>query len=130
MKPMPELGLSRPILHRLLVIHFPHGDFVWYHQKFSHADVKLTCSCGRPKDPKHIVHCRKTARKFAQWPQKPRTRVPPTTATEAFSYLSSLLKKPKTLQALLYGVLLQNLPPLSYNQGLVCGRSRARIYII
>lgn len=100
-KPLPELDLPRSTLHRLLAIRSTHGDFSWYHRKFNHEDAKLTCSCGRPKDPEHLVRCRKTAQKYAQWPLKPAMCAPPSTPTEAFSFLSTLLGKPEDFSAFL-----------------------------
>ena len=91
-KPLPELELPRSTLHRLLAIRSSHGDFSWYHRKFAHEDAKLTCSCGRAKDPEHIVRCRKTARYFHKWPQKP--YAPPSSLVEGIKYLSSLMAKP------------------------------------
>ena len=93
-KSLPELELLCSTLHCLLAICSAHGDFSWYHQKFHHEDAKLNCSCGCPKDPEHLICCCKTAKKFAWWPQKPRSCAPPTMSPEAFSYLSSLLDKP------------------------------------
>jgi ribonuclease HI len=93
-KPLPELDLSRPALHRFLALRSSHGDFSWYHKKFKHDDAKLTCSCGRPKDPEHLVRCRKTtkARIFKQWPQRP--ILPPSNRSEGLDYLSRLMATP------------------------------------
>ncbi|KJZ69979.1 hypothetical protein HIM_10624 [Hirsutella minnesotensis 3608] len=57
----PELALSRPLLHHLLAARTRHGDFADYHERFDHQDARLTCSCGRRKDPTHIFYCRKIA---------------------------------------------------------------------
>ncbi|KJZ68219.1 hypothetical protein HIM_12392 [Hirsutella minnesotensis 3608] len=57
----PELALSRPLLHHLLAARTRHGDFADYHERFDHQDERLTCSCGRRKDPTHIFYCRKVA---------------------------------------------------------------------
>ena len=70
-KPLPELKLPHMTLHHFLAIHSSHRDFSWYHRKFTHDDAKLTCSCGHPKDPEHIVCCHKTARNYRTWPQPP-----------------------------------------------------------
>jgi len=69
-KPLPELDLPRAILHRLLAIRTTHRDFSWYHTKYSHIDAKLTCSCGQPKTPEHLICCRKskTPTLFKLWP--------------------------------------------------------------
>jgi ribonuclease HI len=93
-KPLPELDLPRSTLHRLLALRSSHGDFSWYHRKFNHVDAKLTCSCGRSKDPGHLVRCRKTAtfRLFPLWPQRPHW--PPSNQSEAMEYLSRLMAKP------------------------------------
>ncbi|KJZ69665.1 hypothetical protein HIM_10938 [Hirsutella minnesotensis 3608] len=56
-----ELALSRPLLHHLLAARTRHGDFADYHERFDHQDARLTCSCGRRKDPTHIFYCRKVA---------------------------------------------------------------------
>src|SRR5580692_8711959 len=56
-KLLPELELPRSVLHHLLAIRSSHGDFSWYHRKFAHEDAKLTCSCGRIKNPEHLVRC-------------------------------------------------------------------------
>jgi len=92
--PPPELELPRSTLHRLLAIRSTHGDFSWYHRRFNHTEANLSCSCGKPKDPTHLVRCRKTAKRFARWPLKPYSRVPPTTPKEAHGYLRGLLAKP------------------------------------
>jgi ribonuclease HI len=55
----PELALSRPLLHHLLAARTHHGDFADYHERFNHDDARLTCSCGRRKEPKHLFYCRK-----------------------------------------------------------------------
>jgi ribonuclease HI len=55
----PELRLRRPILHHLLAARSHHGDFAAYHERFKHADARLTCSCGRRKAPTHIFYCRR-----------------------------------------------------------------------
>ena len=60
-------------LHHLLALCTSHGDFSWYHRKFSHTDASLTCSYGQPKTPEHIVSCCKTKVEFRFWPQKPQT---------------------------------------------------------
>ncbi|KJZ72308.1 hypothetical protein HIM_08349 [Hirsutella minnesotensis 3608] len=57
----PELALSRPLLHPLLAARTHHGDFADYHERLDHDDARLTCSCGRRKDPTHIFYCRKVA---------------------------------------------------------------------
>ncbi len=55
----PELKIPRPALHHLLAARTYHGDFADYHERFNHADARLTCSCGRRKSPTHIFYCRK-----------------------------------------------------------------------
>ena len=95
----PELELPRSILHILLAIRSSHGDFEWYHTKFKHTNAKLTCSCGHRKGPIHLVRCRKTAKNYRKWPQKP--RFAPTNSTEAVNYLSSLMASPTDFEALL-----------------------------
>ena len=94
MKPLPELDLPRTTLHRLLAIRSSHGDFSWYHTKFAHEDAQLLCSCGRPKTPDHIVHCRKTTTpfQFRYWPQRPEAR--PNTPATSIEYLTRLMAKP------------------------------------
>lgn len=91
-KPLPELDLPRSTLHRLLALRTSHGDFSWYHRKFSHTDATLTCSCGQPKTPEHIVLCRKTRTAFQFWPQRPQAL--PTNQKEGIEYLTRLIEKP------------------------------------
>lgn len=93
-KPLPELDLPRMTLHRLLAIRSSHGDFSWYHTKFAHEDAQLLCSCGRPKTPDHIIHCRKTTTpsQFRYWPQRPEAR--PNTPAAGIEYLTRLMAKP------------------------------------
>ncbi|KAM4055553.1 reverse transcriptase (RNA-dependent DNA polymerase) [Hirsutella rhossiliensis] len=55
----PELTIPRPLLHHLLAARTHHGDFADYHERFNHDDARLTCSCGRRKEPKHLFYCRK-----------------------------------------------------------------------
>ena len=98
-KTPPELGLSRPILARLLAIRSKHGDFAWYHTKFNHDDATLECTCGRPKTPEHIVHCRKTRALFNKWPLRPLW--PPSDSREGICYLAELLSNPSDFEALL-----------------------------
>jgi len=85
---LPELQLSRALLHRLLALRTTHGDFHWYHTKFRHADANLKCSCGMRKAPLHLVLCRKSRRRFRHWPERP--QIPPTTQDEAVDYLRGL----------------------------------------
>lgn len=92
-KPLPELSLPRSILHRLLAIRTGHGDFSWYHTKFNHEDAKLDCSCGQPKTPDHLVHCKRVFRYLYNWPLKPKR--PPTTDIEGWEYIRLLLEKPQ-----------------------------------
>jgi hypothetical protein len=98
---LPELDLPRTTLQRLLAIRTSHGDFAWYHQQYGHQDAILNCTCGRPKDPEHLVRCRKasTPARFSLWPQKPAH--PPTDQKEARSYLSRLMAKPTDFAGLL-----------------------------
>ena len=100
-KPLPELNFSRLVLHRFLALRSTHGDFTWYHRKFGHQDAKLTCSCGRDKDPDHLARCRKTVRKFNLWPSSTRPLVPPSSASEAFEYLKRLNNNPLDFLAFL-----------------------------
>jgi ribonuclease HI len=97
----PELELPRPTLALMLAIRSKHGDFAWYHKKFSHDDAKLECSCGRAKTPEHIVFCRKTtaAAIFRKWPQRP--MAPPSTTKEGINYLDDLLSQPRDFEAFL-----------------------------
>ena len=55
----PELTINRPLLHHLLAARTHHGDFADYHERLNHDDARLTCSCGRRKEPKHLFYCRK-----------------------------------------------------------------------
>ncbi|KAJ6437646.1 reverse transcriptase [Purpureocillium lavendulum] len=55
----PELTISRSLLHHLLAARSHHGDFADYHERLNHEDARLTCSCGRRKEPKHLFYCRK-----------------------------------------------------------------------
>ncbi|OAQ62538.1 endonuclease/reverse transcriptase [Purpureocillium lilacinum] len=55
----PELELPRPLLHHLLAARSRHGDFADYHERFNHDDARLSCSCGRRKEPSHLFYCRK-----------------------------------------------------------------------
>jgi hypothetical protein len=91
-KELPELRLPRTTLQRLLAIRSNHGDFAWYHRKFKHEDACLECSCGQPKNPLHLVRCRKARNKFAYWPERPIT--PPSSDREAREYLHVLMAKP------------------------------------
>ena len=90
--PLPELDLPQSMLHHLLALRTLHGDFSWYHRKFSHTDATLTYSCGQPKMPEHIALCCKTRTTFCFWPQKPLT--PPTNQGEGIDYLKCLMVKP------------------------------------
>ena len=55
----PELELPRPLLHHLLAARSRHGDFADFHVRFNHDDARLSCSCGRRKEPSHLFYCRK-----------------------------------------------------------------------
>lgn len=92
-KPSPELDLPRATLHRLLALRTGHGDFSWYHQKFHHDDAKLECSCGSPKTPEHLVHCKKVFRYLYNWPLKPKR--PPRNEAEGRYYIRQLMKEPQ-----------------------------------
>ena len=94
-----ELKLPRPILCRLLAIRTSHGDFGWYHRKFKHEEVNLSCSCGSNKTPEHIVHCRKAASFFYSWPKRPHW--PPSSRKEGLDYLKALLSDPLSFAAFL-----------------------------
>ncbi|KAI0999179.1 hypothetical protein K3495_g9015, partial [Podosphaera aphanis] len=96
---LPELSLSRRVLHRLLAIRSSHGDFEWYHRKFKHENAKLVCSCGRAKTPDHSVRCRKSKKLFARWPLRP--PLPPNSRVEGLSYLGTLLANPKSFNQFL-----------------------------
>ena len=98
-KPLPELDLPRLTLHHLLALRSSHGDFSWYHRKFAHDDAKLTCSCGQPKTPEHLLRCRKTRTAFRFWPQRPHSI--PSTEKECIDYLSRLMSKPPDFAKLL-----------------------------
>ena len=91
-KELPELSIPRTALQRLIAIRSNHGDFAWYHRKFKHEDALLECSCGQPKNPLHLVRCRKAKNKFTHWPQKP--PIPPSDNKEAREYLRALMTKP------------------------------------
>ena len=109
-KPLPELGLPCSILHRLLALRTSHGDFSWYHRKFSHIDASLTCSCGQLKTPEHIVLCRKTKAAFRFWPQKPLTPYRPERGHQLphapHSATSWLCKISRSHKVLFYNLLL------------------------
>jgi hypothetical protein len=92
-KPLPELELPRSTLHRLLAVRTGHGDFSWYHTKFNHDDATLECSCGMPKTPDHLVHCKKIFRYLHNWPFKPKR--PPRNSTEGWRYIKRLTEKPQ-----------------------------------
>jgi hypothetical protein len=70
-KPLPELDLHRPVLHRWLALRSSHRDFDWYHRRFQHEVAKLTCSCGRNKSPKHLALCTKAQRLAPTPPPSP-----------------------------------------------------------
>jgi ribonuclease HI len=89
-KPLPELDLHRPVLHRWLALRSSHGDFHWYHRRFHHEDAKLTCSCGRNKSPEHLALCPKAQRSLRQWPRRPSSL---SGKQEAIKYLQSLNAK-------------------------------------
>ena len=91
--------LTRPALHRYLAIRTGHGDFAWYHRRFGHPDANLKCSCGRDKDPEHLVCCGKTLATFDRWPCKPIRR--PRSEKEARSYLKTLISNPLAFQEFL-----------------------------
>ncbi|ESZ98981.1 hypothetical protein SBOR_0639 [Sclerotinia borealis F-4128] len=97
-KSPPELLLPRVVLHRLIAIRTSHGDFGWYHRKFGHTG-DTECSCGRPKTPAHLVHCRKARGTFEQWPNKPPK--PPATNEEGIEYLRQVLSNPSDFAKLL-----------------------------
>jgi hypothetical protein len=92
-KPSPELDLPRATLHRLLAFRTGHKDFSWYHQKFHYNDAKLECSCGRPKTPEHLVHCKTVFRYLYNWPLKPKR--PPRNEAEGSYYIRQLMKEPQ-----------------------------------
>ena len=91
--------LTRPALHRYLAIRTGHGDFAWYHRRFGHPDAKLKCSCGRDKDPEHLVRCGKTLATFDRWPCRPIRR--PRSEKEARLYLETLMSNPLAFQEFL-----------------------------
>ena len=91
-KEPPELSLPRTTLQRLMAIRSNHGDFAWYHRRFKHEDARLECSCGQPRNPLHLVRCRKARNKFAHWPERP--VMPPHSDREAREYLLTLMAKP------------------------------------
>jgi hypothetical protein len=97
-RPLPELELRRPVLHRWLAIRSSHGDFSAYHTRLQHDDAKLVCSYGSNKTPEHLVLCRKSKRRFHRWPDHP-----------------LLPLSPKSFAELLQvRILLQGLHPLEY----------------
>ncbi len=57
---LDELNLQRGALGRILASRTHHGDFAAYHERFSHTDATLNCSCGRPKTPLHFYFCKKS----------------------------------------------------------------------
>ena len=91
--------LTRPALHRYLAIRTGHGDFAWYHRRFGHPDANLKCSCGRDKDPEHLVRCGKTLATFDRWPCRPIRR--PRSEKEARLYLETLMSNPLAFQEFL-----------------------------
>jgi hypothetical protein len=96
-RPLPELELRRPVLHRWLAIRSSHEDFSAYHTRLQHDDAKLVCSCGSNKTPEHLVLCRKSKRRFHRWPDRP--LLPPSNRHEAVGYIRSL--SPKSFAELL-----------------------------
>ena len=94
---LPELDLPRAILARLLAIRSMHGDFAWYHRKFSHNDATLTCSCGRDKTPEHLALCRKTLGAFGRWPLRP--SIPPSSRSDGLAYTAVLIRDPEAFEA-------------------------------
>ena len=91
--------LTRPALHRYLAIRTGHGDFAWYHRRFRHPNAKLECSCGREKDPEHLVLCRMAQATFAKWPCRPNRR--PSSGKEARLYLERLMHSPRNFSKFL-----------------------------
>jgi ribonuclease HI len=94
---LPELDLPRAILARLLAIRSMHGDFAWYHRKFSHNDATLTCSCGRDKTPEHLALCRKTLGAFGRWPLRP--SISPSSRSDGLAYTAVLIGDPEAFEA-------------------------------
>jgi hypothetical protein len=94
---LPELDLPRATLARLLSIRSMHGDFAWYHRKFSHNDATLTCLCGRDKTPEHLALCRKTLGAFGRWPLRP--PVPPSSRNDGLAYTAALIGDPEAFEA-------------------------------
>ncbi|ESZ89587.1 hypothetical protein SBOR_10028 [Sclerotinia borealis F-4128] len=97
-KPLPKLLLPRVVLYKLITIRTSHGDFGWYHRKFGYTG-DTECSCGRPKTPAHLVHCRKARDTFEQWPNKPPKL--PSTNKEGIEYLRQVLSNPADFAKLL-----------------------------
>lgn len=64
----PELlRLDRKALGHILAARTQHGDFMAYHERFSHSDYTRNCSCGRPKSPLHFFYCKQsTIRKLTR----------------------------------------------------------------
>ena len=91
--------LTRPALHRYLAIRTGHGDFAWYHRRFGHREANLKCSCGRNKDPEHLVRCGKTLATFGRWPCRPIRQ--PRSEKEARLYLETLMSNPLAFQEFL-----------------------------
>ena len=75
---LDELNLERGALGRILASRTHHGDFAAYHERFSHANATLNCSCGRPKTPLHFYFCKKSTL---------RKRIGRTPASEAIPWL-------------------------------------------
>lgn len=98
-RPLRELELPRPTLHRLLALRTGHGNFEWYHAKFRHENASLRCSCGDTKTPEHLVHCKKLKSSFWDWPLKP--LLVPSTAEEGLNYLQQLLASPRDFEKFL-----------------------------
>lgn len=91
--------LTRPALHHYLAIRTGHGDFAWYHRQFRYPDAKLEFSCGRDKDPQHLVLCRKTQATFDRWPRRPDRQ--PRSGKEARLYLERLMSSPQDFKKFL-----------------------------
>ncbi|KAJ6103491.1 hypothetical protein N7486_005918 [Penicillium sp. IBT 16267x] len=86
-RPLPELGLRRPVLHRWLAMRSSYGDFDWYHRRFQHDDAKLDCPCGNKKTPEHIALCPRAQVTIRHWPRGPRAL---SSRHEAIEYLRLL----------------------------------------
>jgi hypothetical protein len=71
-----ELRLGRPLLGRILAARTGHGDFADYHERFSHEDAYLLCSCGARKARLHFFFCRRAKNRVPRPPGPPSVALP------------------------------------------------------